>query len=324
MPPVIIILFGKVNNQEELLIFKMNGYPVIRARSLRKCFGSVTAVDGVDFEVYKGECFGILGPNGAGKTSIMRMLYDFSPRTSGELEVLGQDPAADGVRVRKVIGVVPQADNLDLELTVRENLEVYGGYYGLRGRTLETRMDELLAFMGLTDKAHCGIKQLSGGMKRRLTLVRSLVQEPRLVILDEPTTGLDPQARHQIWAVLRQLTASGVTLVLTTHYMDEAERLCDRLAIMHKGKILVQGTPQALIRKHLPRLVLEVDRSDLAEGWQSTGLDFECYGDQVFFMASNEGAFSGVGFRPEKRGRLLRLANLEDLFLKLTGRILDE
>lgn len=298
----------------------MNDNPVIRARGLKKCFGSLTAVDKINFEVYRGECFGILGPNGAGKTSTMRMLYDFSPRTSGTLEVFGLDPAREGIRLRQVIGVVQQTNNLDLELTVRENLKVYGSYYGINGSKLKERVDQLLDFMELTQKADSGIKQLSGGMKRRLTILRALIHEPRLVILDEPTTGLDPQARHQIWAVLRRLTGQGVTVVLTTHYMDEAERLCDRLVIMDQGEILHTGTPGELIACHLPRFVLEVDRRGLADNWKDTNLEFDYYGDYVFFKADEEGAFSEVSYLGNSRKGTLRPANLEDLFLKLTGR----
>jgi lipooligosaccharide transport system ATP-binding protein len=297
---------------------------VIRARGLKKFFGPVTAVDGIDFEVYEGECFAMLGPNGAGKTSTMRMLYDFSPRNGGELEVFGLDPAREGERLRQVIGVVPQSDNLDLELTVRENLEVYGSYYGLRGDRLKRRVDELLELMSLSGKADSGIRQLSEGMKRRLTILRALVQEPRLVILDEPTTGLDPQARHNIWAFLRQLKAGGMTLIFTTHYMDEAERLCNRLVIMDKGKIIEEGSPQELIKNNLPRLVLEIDKRDLEDSWQDTALDFECYGDQVFFMADNEQEFSTIPLLSDKGRKILRPANLEDFFLKLTGRSLHE
>jgi len=303
----------------------MPGRPVIRARNLRKRFDELTAVDGIDFEVNAGECFGILGPNGAGKTSTMRMLYDFSPRTSGALEVFGLDPATEGVRLRQVIGVVQQSNNLDFELTVRENLEVYGGYYGLRGRQLRERLAELLPSMELSEKAESRIKQLSGGMQRRLVILRALVHQPRLVIFDEPTTGLDPQARHQIWAVLRKLTAEGVTVVLTTHYMDEAERLCDRLVIMDRGKILHRGAPDKLIAEHLPRLVLEVGSRDLDGGWRESGLAFEHYGDRVFFMAGEESEFSRVPYLPGSRKGILRPANLEDLFLKLTGRtLIDE
>ena len=299
--------------------------PIIRARGLTKYFGPVRAVDRIDFEVYPGECFGMLGPNGAGKTSTMRMLYDFSPRTAGELTVFGLDPAGkSSVRVRQGIGVVPQSDNLDLELTVRENLEVYGGYYGLSGQRLRQRVESLLEFMSLGEKADATIKQLSGGMKRRLTIVRALIGEPRLVVLDEPTTGLDPHARHHIWQALRELTARGVTIVLTTHYMEEAQRLCDRLVIMDQGKILRQGAPEDLIREHLPRLVLETGLEDLDDDWRKKGLRFEYYGDQVFFLADREEDFSCLSFRDGSRKKIIRPSNLEDLFLKLTGRALDE
>ncbi|MBN2288025.1 MAG: ABC transporter ATP-binding protein [Candidatus Glassbacteria bacterium] len=299
--------------------------PIISARGLIKCFGPVRAVDCIDFEVYPGECFGMLGPNGAGKTSTMRMLYDFSPRTAGELSVFGLDPAGrDSVRVRQSIGVVPQADNLDLELTVRENLEVYGGYYGLHGRKLRERVERLLELMSLSDKARARIKQLSGGMKRRLTIVRALIGDPRLVVLDEPTTGLDPHARHQIWDLLRELTGSGVTIVLTTHYMDEAQRLCDRLVIMDQGKILCQGAPDELIHRHLPRLVLETGLQNLADGWGEQGIRFEQRGDQVLFLADSEADFRLLRFRDGGGRKIIRPANLEDLFLGLTGRGLDE
>jgi lipooligosaccharide transport system ATP-binding protein len=299
--------------------------PIIRARGLTKYFGPVRAVDHIDFEIYPGECFGMLGPNGAGKTSTMRMLYDFSPRTAGELTVFGLDPAGkNSVRVRQGIGVVPQSDNLDLELTVRENLEVYAGYYGLSGQRLHQRVENLLEFMSLGEKADAGIKQLSGGMKRRLTIVRALIGDPRLVVLDEPTTGLDPHARHHIWQALRELTARGVTIVLTTHYMEEAQRLCDRLVIMDQGKILQQGIPEDMIREHLPRLVLETDLEDLDDDWQKKGLRYEYHGDQVFFLADREEDFSCLSFRDGGRKKIIRPSNLEDLFLKLTGKALDE
>ncbi|MBW7997385.1 MAG: ABC transporter ATP-binding protein [Candidatus Glassbacteria bacterium] len=297
---------------------------VIVARGLEKSFGEVTAVDGIDFEVCEGECFGILGPNGAGKTSTLRMLYDFSPRGGGELSVFGLDPSREGSRVRQVLGVVQQKDNLDQELTVRENLEVYAGYYGIDFHTLAGRLDELLAFMELEGRGGAQIRELSGGMQRRLTILRALVHYPRLVILDEPTTGLDPQARHQIWAVLRKLTSGGVTVILTTHYMDEAERLCDRLVIMDKGRILHEGAPRELIKRHLSRLVLEVDHKDLRETWRECGLEHESYGDRVFFNAGGEEAFSAVPYREGVLPGALRPSDLEDVFLKLTGRRLDD
>ncbi len=301
-----------------------NKREVVLARGLSKSFGQVTAVDGIDFEVREGECFGILGPNGAGKTSTMRMLYDFSPRDSGELSVFGMDPAAQGSAVRQLLGVVQQNDNLDQELTVRENLEVYAGYYGIDFHGLAGRLDELLEFMELDGRGGSQIRELSGGMQRRLTILRALVHKPRLVILDEPSTGLDPAARHQIWAVLRKLMSGGVTVVLTTHYMDEAERLCDRLVIMDKGQILHKGAPRQLIARHLKRLVLEADIRDLDESWPGCGLEHESYGDRVFFNAQSEDSFAAVPYRENVVMGVLRPADLEDVFLKLTGRRLED
>jgi lipooligosaccharide transport system ATP-binding protein len=297
--------------------------PVIVARGLTKRFGAVTAVDGIYLEVMAGECLGLLGPNGAGKTSTMRMLYDFSPRDGGSLTVFGLDPAIQGARVRQVIGVVPQTDNLDMDLTVRENLNVYGGYYGIRGRALRERLDELLEFTGLSGRQKSNIRELSGGQRRRLTIIRALVNRPRLVILDEPSTGLDPQARHEIWGLLRELIATGVTIVLSTHYMDEAARLCDRLVIMDRGRVIQEGRPDDLVRRFLPPLVLEVERRCLAEGWEESPLEREMYGDRVFFMADEESAYATLDLTRAER-RLVRRANLEDLYLKLTGRGLDD
>ena len=296
---------------------------VVRARGLEKSFGAVKAVDGIDLDVCAGECFGLLGPNGAGKTSTLRMLYDFSPRDGGTLEVFGLDPAREGTRVKGVLGVVQQGNNLDQELTVRENLEVYAGYYGLDSRKLSGRLDELLEFMELGERGDSQIRELSGGMQRRLTILRALVHEPLLVVLDEPTTGLDPQARHENWALLRKLTATGVTVILTTHYMDEAERLCDRLVIMDRGRILRSGSPRELIAAHLPRLVLEISLRELAEGWESCGLASESYGDRAFFSADEESAFAAVPLKGESSRAVIRPTNLEDVFLKLTGRTLE-
>ena len=298
---------------------------VIKAAGLTKRFGELTAVDNIDFEVYQGECFGVLGPNGAGKTSTMKMLYDFSPRSGGTLEVFGIDPAGpEGLRARREIGVVPQSDNLDQELTVRENLQVYGSYFGIRGAELKERVNGLIKFIALDSKSNSRIKELSGGMKRRLTIARSLIGNPGLVILDEPSTGLDPQARHHVWAALRQLIARGVTIVLTTHYMDEAERLCDRLIIMDRGKILEIGTPKELIARHLKRMVLEAGVHDLAEDWRNCAAEFEIQGDRVFFSADNLYEFEGILFKSEDAKKLIRPSNIEDLFLKLTGRSLDD
>ncbi|MGZ7003901.1 MAG: ABC transporter ATP-binding protein, partial [Acidimicrobiales bacterium] len=217
--------------------------PLVSARSLSKRFDDFVAVDGIDFEVHPGEVFGFLGPNGAGKSSTMRMIGCVSAATSGELRVLGQDPATDGPSIRSRLGVVPQEDNLDTELSVVDNLIIYGRYFGISRAVLRDRVSELLDFVQLTDRADSKVDPLSGGMKRRLTIARALVNEPDLILLDEPTTGLDPQARHLVWERLYQLKQRGVTQVLTTHYMDEAERLCDRLVVMDGGRIVDEGSP---------------------------------------------------------------------------------
>src|SRR5580765_1823141 len=235
---------------------------MIHARGLVKRFGDFTAVDGIDVEVSRGEAFGFLGPNGAGKSSTMRMIGCVSPVTDGTLRILGKDPAIDGAQIRARLGVVPQQDTLDFELTVRENVLIYGRYFGLSRRELKPRIDELLDFVQLTERADDKVEPLSGGMKRRLTIARSLVNDPDLLLLDEPTTGLDPQARHVIWDRLYRLKRRGVTLLLTTHYMDEAEQLCDRLVVMDKGKIVAHGSPRQLIDRYSSREVLELRISD--------------------------------------------------------------
>src|SRR5271165_5573014 len=252
-----------------------NGGAVVQARGLTKRFGEFTAVDNVDFDIEAGEAFGFLGPNGAGKTSTMRMIACLSPISSGTLRVLGLDPMHDGPRIRSRIGLVPQDDTLDLELTVRDNLYLYGRYFGLPKRQLRERVDELLEFARLTDRADERVDPLSGGMRRRLTIARALVSSPDLVILDEPTTGLDPQARHLLWDRLYRLKQEGVTLVITTHYMDEAEQLCDRLAVMDRGRFAAEDTPAALIAAHSTREVVELrfapgaheDIGGRLEGW---------------------------------------------------------
>src|ERR687885_2258225 len=231
---------------------------MIHARGLVKRFGDFTAVAGIDVDVQPGEAFGFLGPNGAGKSSTMRMIGAVSPPTAGELRILGLDPAVDGPRIRARLGVVPQTDNLDLEITVEENLLVYGRYFGLPKAVLRARAAELLDFVQLTDRAKDKVEPLSGGMKRRLTIARALINEPEVVLLDEPTTGLDPQARHVLWERLYRLKQRGVTLMLTTHYMDEAEQLCDRLVVMDKGKIAAEGSPQELIGRYSTREVVEL------------------------------------------------------------------
>ena len=232
--------------------------PVIRASQLVKRYGDLAAVDGIDFEVAPGESFGLLGPNGAGKSTTMRMVGAVSTRTGGELEILGLDPNEHGPEIRARLGVVPQQDNLDSDLRVRDNLLVYGRYFGLPRAQVAKRADELLAFAQLTEKVTAKVDDLSGGMKRRLTIARSLINDPSILLLDEPTTGLDPQARHILWDRLFQLKERGTTLVVTTHYMDEAEQLCDRLVVVDHGRIMAEGSPAALIRQHSSREVLEV------------------------------------------------------------------
>jgi lipooligosaccharide transport system ATP-binding protein len=304
---------------------------LIHARGLTKRFGDLTAVDGIDFDVAPGESFGFLGPNGAGKTSAMRMIGCVSPLSGGTLRVLGMDPATDGPRIRARLGVVPQQDTLDTELTVRENLLIYGRYFGLSRAECAKRADELLDFAQLTERAGDQVEHMSGGMKRRLTIARSLINEPDLMLLDEPTTGLDPQARHLLWDRLYRLKQRGVTLVLTTHYMDEAEQLCDRLVVMDKAKIVAEGSPRELIAQYSTREVTELR---FAPGVQET-LDGQLDGlaerierlpDRVLLYADDgEAAVAAAharGLQPETV--LVRRSSLEDVFLRLTGRSLIE
>ncbi len=303
--------------------------PLIHARGLTKRFGEFTAVDGVDFDVAPGESFGFLGPNGAGKTSTMRMIGCVSPMSGGTLRILGQDPDRDGPEIRARLGVVPQQDTLDNELTVRENLLIYGRYFGLSRDECARRADDLLEFAQLTEKSDAQVEHLSGGMKRRLTIARSLINEPDLMLLDEPTTGLDPQARHLLWDRLYRLKQRGVTLVLTTHYMDEAEQLCDRLVVMDKAKIVAEGSPRALIEQYSTREVTELR---FPTGVQET-LDGQLDGlaerverlpDRVLLYADDgEAAVAAAherGLKPETV--LVRRSTLEDVFLRLTGRSL--
>jgi lipooligosaccharide transport system ATP-binding protein len=302
---------------------------LIHARGLTKTFGDFTAVDAIDFDVAPGESFGFLGPNGAGKTSTMRMIGCVSPMSGGTLSILGQDPDRDGPRIRARLGVVPQQDTLDNELTVRENLLIYGRYFGLSRAECAKRADDLLDFAQLTERANDQVEHLSGGMKRRLTIARSLINEPDLMLLDEPTTGLDPQARHLLWDRLYRLKQRGVTLVLTTHYMDEAEQLCDRLVVMDKAKIVAEGSPRSLIERYSTREVTELR---FAAGEQET-LDGQLDGlaerierlpDRVLLYADDgEAAVAAAharGLRPETV--LVRRSTLEDVFLRLTGRSL--
>ncbi len=302
---------------------------LIRARGLRKSFGDFEAVRGIDLDVRAGEAFGFLGPNGAGKSSTMRMVAAVSPPTGGELSVLGQDPATHGPQIRARLGVCPQEDTLDTELNVRDNLVVYGRYFGLSRSEVNARADELLAFVQLTDKARAKVEDLSGGMKRRLTIARSLVNRPDLLLLDEPTTGLDPQARHLLWDKLFRLKREGVTLVLTTHYMDEAEQLCDRLVVMDKGVIVAEGSPLALIGQHSTREVAELrfgvgEHDALADRVADLADRVEVLPDRLLlYTADGEETLARVherGLRPA--AVLVRRSTLEDVFLRLTGRTL--
>ena len=307
---------------------------LIRAEGLVKTFAkkqgaAFTAVAGIDFEVRRGEVFGFLGPNGAGKSTTMRMIGCVSPVSGGRLELFGLDPNTQGPRIRARLGVVPQEDSLDLEMRARDNLHVYGRYFGLPRAVIRERTERLLEFVQLGDKAEEKVDSLSGGMKRRLTIARALINDPEILILDEPTTGLDPQARHVVWDRLYRLKQQGVTLILTTHYMDEAEQLCDRLVVMDKGRIAAQGTPRELIEGYATREVLELrfplgEQEQAAEKLAGIGERLEPLPDRVLVYAQDGEAALG-----EARGRglepvtaLVRRSSLEDVFLHLTGRTL--
>jgi lipooligosaccharide transport system ATP-binding protein len=312
--------------------------PLIHARGLVKRFGDFTAVDGIDVDVHRGEAFGFLGPNGAGKSSTMRMVGCVSPPTEGTLRVLGLDPRTEGPRIRGRLGVVPQEDTLDQELTVRENLLVYGRYFGLSRQEVAERADELLEFVQLSERAKSKVEPLSGGMKRRLTIARSLINQPDVLLLDEPTTGLDPQARHVLWDRLFRLKQQGVTLVLTTHYMDEAEQLCDRLVVMDRGRIAAEGSPAELIREWSTREVVElrfpVGDNDIA-GEKVVALSgdgelaalvqrVEVLPDRVLIYSEDGDAANDALHRSGvvPLSVLVRRSTLEDVFLRLTGRTL--
>ncbi|TWH65986.1 lipooligosaccharide transport system ATP-binding protein [Micromonospora olivasterospora] len=307
----------------------MTGQALIRARGLVKRFGDFTAVDGIDVEVLAGEAFGFLGPNGAGKSSTMRMIGCISPPSGGELRILGMDPVRDGPAIRARLGVCPQLDNLDPELTVRENLTTYARYFGIPRRVARERAGELLDFVQLAERADSKVEPLSGGMKRRLTIARALVNEPDIVLLDEPTTGLDPQARHLVWERLFRLKQQGVTLVLTTHYMDEAEQLCDRLVVMDGGRIVAHGSPRELIEQHATREVVELrfagdSQEAFAGKLAGLGERVEVLPDRVLlYVADGDAAVAEVaalGLSPVNV--LVRRSSLEDVFLHLTGRTL--
>ena len=311
---------------------------MIRARGLRKSFAAkgrepVEAVRGVDVEVRRGEAFGFLGPNGAGKSSTMRMVAAVSPPSGGELRILGMDPATQGPQIRDRLGVCPQEDTLDVELTVEENLYVYGRYFGIPRAEVRRRVEELLAFVQLTDKRRAKVEELSGGMKRRLTIARSLVNRPDVLLLDEPTTGLDPQARHLLWDRLFRLKQQGVTLVITTHYMDEAEQLCDRLVVMDKGVIVAEGSPSELIRRYSTREVAELrfgvlDHAELHDKVAAAAGELvervEVLPDRLLLYAGDGEAavqrIHATGLEPV--ATLVRRSTLEDVFLRLTGRTL--
>lgn len=302
---------------------------LLEARGLTKTFGSFTAVEGVDFAVRRGELFGFLGPNGAGKSSTMRMIGAVSPATSGTLRVFGLDPAADGPRIRARLGVVPQEDQLDQELTVQENLWVYGRYFGLSRAQVKERTAGLLEFAQLSERAKDKVEPLSGGMKRRLTIARSLISSPELLLLDEPTTGLDPQARHLLWDRLFRLKRQGVTIILTTHYMDEAEQLCDRLVVMDHGKIVAEGSPRSLIEQYSTREVLELrfdadDHEEYAGKLAGIGERVEVLPDRLLvYTEDGDAAAAAVHSRGlSPLSSLVRRATLEDVFLHLTGRTL--
>jgi lipooligosaccharide transport system ATP-binding protein len=305
--------------------------PLIHARGLVKRFGDFVAVNGIDVDVHPGESFGFLGPNGAGKSSTMRMIGCVSPPSGGTLRILGRDPVHDGPGIRARLGVCPQQDSLDAELTVTENLTVYAGYFGIPRAVARARAAELLEFVQLAERAKDKVEPLSGGMKRRLTIARALVNEPDLVLLDEPTTGLDPQARHLVWERLFRLKQRGVTLVLTTHYMDEAEQLCDRLVVMDAGRIVAEGSPRSLIEAHSTREVLELRfGSDPLEPFvgklAGIGERVEVLPDRILVYADDGDAAAAAvhqrGLVPSSV--LVRRSSLEDVFLTLTGRSLVE
>lgn len=306
--------------------------PLVRARGLTKRFESFTAVDGIDFDIERGEAFGILGPNGAGKTSTMRMIACMSPITGGELHIFGLDPRTQASAIKARLGVVSQADNLDAELTVRENLLMHARYFDIPRAVAASRAEDLLALVQLSDRADSRVDPLSGGMKRRLAIARALVNEPELIMLDEPTTGLDPQARHLVWERLYNLKKTGTTVLLTTHYMDEAEQLCDRLLVMDKGRIVASGSPRALIERYVSREVLELRVADerrpaLEDGLPSLSPDvthIERLPDRLQLYADDGEAVlervHAMGIEIERA--LVRRASLEDVFLRLSGRTL--
>ena len=310
-----------LKNSEELII----------ARGLTKKFGDFTAVDGIDFSVYKGESFGLLGPNGAGKSTTMRIIGATSQRTSGEISILGKDPEKFGPQIRAHLGVIPQKDNLDEQLSVTENLYIYGRYFGLSSKFIKGKIEELLEFAQLEEKRDAKVESLSGGMKRRLTIARALVSEPDILMLDEPTTGLDPQARHILWDRLFRLKEKGVTLVITTHFMDEAEQLCERLIVIDRGKIMAEGSPADLIKRYSSKEVLELrfgseNNETVSDQLRDKCERLEVLPDRILLYSEDaEHVLEEImrtGMHP--RTSLVRRSSLEDVFLRLTGRTLIE
>jgi len=304
---------------------------LIVARGLTKKFGDFTAVDGIDFSVYRGESFGLLGPNGAGKSTTMRIIGATSQRTSGDITILGKDPEKFGPQIRAHLGVIPQKDNLDEQLTVTENLYIYGRYFGLSSKFIKGKVDELLEFAQLEEKRDAKVESLSGGMKRRLTIARALVSEPDILMLDEPTTGLDPQARHILWDRLFRLKEKGVTLVITTHFMDEAEQLCERLIVIDRGKIMAEGSPADLIKRYSSKEVLEVrfgseNNEAVADQLRNKCERLEVLPDRILLYAEDAEHVLEEIMRSNMHPKtsLVRRSSLEDVFLRLTGRTLIE
>jgi len=300
---------------------------VIEANRLRKRFRDVIAVDGIDFAVQRQECFGFLGPNGAGKTTTVRMAHCFTPPTAGTLRILGRSVTEHPRCVKAQLGVCPQDNNLDPDLTVFDNLRVFARYFDIEDATARRRAEELLRFVGLFGRRSASVEELSGGMKRRLLIARALLNDPKVLILDEPTTGLDPQARHQIWETIIQLKKQGTTVLLTTHYMDEAQHLCDRLVIMDHGRILLEGSPRQLISDQVGANVIEIDstESGVADYLQSRGISFERSATHYYIFVKDGGReFRELAACGEAQACVLRTANLEDVFLKVTGRDLRE
>ena len=303
------------------------GYPVISARGLSKQFGGQQAVNGIAFDIYPGRCFGFVGPNGAGKTTTLRMTMGLTPMSGGTLSVFGLPVSGNAPAIRARVGIVPQADNLDPDFTVEENLYMYAAYFGLARGQVKTRIEGLLAFVSLTDRRAAKTNTLSGGLQRRLTIARALINDPELVVLDEPTTGLDPQARHVIWGRLSELKARGKTLLLTTHYMEEAERLCDELVIMDQGRILAQGSPRDLIEQHVEREVIEMRGGEGAAFLQlaeSSGCRVERMGSSIYCYSQEFAPLIETLKGRHDLKYVHRPAGLEDVFLRLTGRELRD